>query len=534
MNEFIFFSSKMSFYRGKPFQKKVYEFGAPKQPSIDINSNSIHLFCRKLWETNDMETFTKLLSTVKAIRKSIMRIGSDEPLECDANIIAAITAFDGSPRVLPDELYTVQKFPTDLTLFDSNIWYYMFRAMLPTVEYVKNVETFTVLSTIYKNIVETYITKSYEKFKNEADFFFNKDMRSNHLRKNVQTYDSKELRVKSYHKSFNAYGNLKAKLLNTYYEHIIALGEKSPEAVWKLISLYLTYPVPEVATICMGTATSIKNGFFKERPNFKPETCDAITYNLWIDEIYPKLMRLKSTAYKTDIMERDFMFISTMQKCIQHYRYVPYENNQRVYKMLGLVTAGGDKEILSFLNRITEVNFETIKHAFDAYPNEDIVRIAFENCPSVTYTILYAKLFKYLDVDDNIINEYLPLLNVKLRPEEEGVERIDTEPMIATLYTFGYIATIDEIGKRLTAVNMAEVLMRINDNKKYFGKERWVKTSKELIVNAKRLMKTLTGKYKYVLMNIIDELEAKPEKPADDTSEKPDEKSNNMWSELQS
>ena len=111
----------MSFYRGKPFQKKVYEFGAPKQPSSDINSNSMHLFCRKLWETNDMETFTKLLSTVKAIRKSIMKIGSDEPLECDNDILANIIAYDDSPRVLSDELYAVQKFPTDLTLFDSNI-----------------------------------------------------------------------------------------------------------------------------------------------------------------------------------------------------------------------------------------------------------------------------------------------------------------------------------------------------------------------------------------------------------------------------
>ena len=97
--------------------------------------------------------------------------------------------------------------------------------------------------------------------------------------------------------------------------------------------------------------------------------------------------------------------------------------------------------------------------------------------------------------------------------------------MIATLYVFGYVSTIDEIVKRFTVVNVAEVLKCIYENKKYFGKERWPKASKELLMNAKRLMKTLTGKYKYVLMNIVDELEPKPDEPVDSVS-------SNMYNEL--
>ena len=234
----------------KSFHKKVYEFDAPEQPPCNIKANSVYILCNELWKNNDMDTFTKFLHTMKVVRKAIMHIGSNEPLEYDNSIINRLAVLNKEKDVLPEYLCTTQTFPTSLTLFDTNTWYYIYRAMLPTIEYIKSPESFSVLSIIYNNLLENLISKKYSKFKDEANVKFTKDLKNNHLRFNVKNEDSKELRVKSYNKSFGQYNDLKRDMLNTYYEQIVNINDLTCDNIWNLMSYYLTYEVKEdIATI---------------------------------------------------------------------------------------------------------------------------------------------------------------------------------------------------------------------------------------------------------------------------------------------
>ena len=241
-------------YKPSPLPyKKTYEFSAPEQPTCTIESNGVYHLCQSMWKNNDVEKFNRFLATMKSIRKAIMRVGSDEKPVIDTDILKELEVCNTKEQVLTGNQYTKQELPTESTLFDSSIWYYIFRAMLPRGEFQRTPEAFSILSLIFKNLLETHITATYETYKTEADVRFQKDIRSNHLKKNVRTDESKLFRVKSYAKSFGEYKTLKTKTITDCYEKIVrisAIHDMSSDTditvqnIWKMFSLYLQFKLP--------------------------------------------------------------------------------------------------------------------------------------------------------------------------------------------------------------------------------------------------------------------------------------------------
>ena len=399
--------------------------------------------------------------------------------------------------------------------------------MFPTVEFVKNETTFNILSVIYENILETYMTSSYERYKNEADVRFQKDIRANHLRKNVIDIRSKALRVKSYAKSFYEYKKLKEQNLQTYYENIQLMfhTEKSEtmiENIWRLMSMFMTYRMPDNVGECVDRLNKIKTEFFPV--GFSMKDCDRDMYMAWI-RLYPEVAKLNnyiSFSHPHDIMERDFGFISDMEKVIKRDQFVRFADDPLRYKSIGLIPPMSDEEILKALNKLNSTNFDTFKFTFNTYLNDDIVRVLFSNCPDGKFVPVYMKLFKFLDISDSLISVHMRALNIKLEPVD-GVEKMFSEPLIAGLYDYGYIDSIDLIAKEFDKVNLAEVVVCAFEYRKQIG-ERWKSISKEVLYYATKLSKELTGKYKYRLMDIIDELGVKPKHVEQKVVEQPKKK----------
>lgn len=511
--------------------RKEYTYPPPHQPNCTINSNSVYIVCQKMWKENDIDKFNRFLSTMKYIRKAIMQVGSDDAPEIATDILEELESHNKDPLLITEEENTQQVLPTESKLFDSGIWYYIFRAMLPRSQYTKSEDTFSIISLIFKNILETYLTATYERYKSEADVIFQKTIRANHLKRNVKTDESKYFRVKSYAKSFYEYKDLKQKTIGSYYEKILQIssvydmtetGNVLVDNIWKMFSMYFQYTYPNDVKDCTILHRGMLEDFFKNaHPDFTLVNCNKNIYLDWAKH-YADMHKLYAyIASPDDIMKRDIAFIKDMEKIIRYGNYTSFQDNPNVYKAIGLVPLRTDDEILSALNKLSERNFETLKYTFNTYSNSDIVRVLFEHCQPEVFVNTYMKLFKFLEIDDSIIDIYIDLLNIK-KPSEDGVEQMYSEPTIAGLYVHGYIESIDAIVMKFDKVNIPEVIMSIYRNKHLISETDYIDASKQLLFYARKYSKEITGKYKWCLMDIIDELSPKQSKAQ--TQEKPAQK----------
>ena len=519
--------SKPSHY--VPKYKKVYKFPPPKQPSCIIDSSAVFQMCQKMWETNNMAKFNRFLITMKTIRKSIMRVGSDDTPSIDNDIINELQTY----KAIDMFPHTQQVLPTDSTLFDSHLWYAIFRAMLPRVKFNKNLESFGVLSEIYKNILETLVTNSYGRYKKEADVVFQKGLRSKQLKKNEMTEESKEIRVKSYKKSFGEYEDSKSNIIATYYNNIVTtagmhdisnMNDVIVQNIWKMFSLYFDLDPKLDADYCIKSKTKIKEEFFRKRyPKFTLDSCTEQIYNDWL-MIYPDIQKYNAIiAYPEpdSYMDRDYCYIKAMRQSIYYGKFARFTDQPTVYKSLGLIPLKTDDEIFASLKRLSEINYEVQKYTFNMYPNEDIVRILFTYCKEKNTVNVYMKLLQYLEVDDTIINKYIDLLNVK-HESVDNVETMYSEYTIAALYVYGFIDSMDYIVKKFTKVSIPEVITSIYDNKKLFEYERWETVAKELLYYANKYYKELQGKFKWRMLDIIEALT--PKQKVHVSNEKKEEK----------
>ena len=512
--------------------RKVYAFPAPSQPKCTIDSDRVHTYCKALWKENDMTKFQSLLATFKGVRKAIMGVGSDERTVIDEALLSEIehTKIVGKDNHLPRQYQQSQRLPTKSTLFDSNIWYFIFRAMLPdgAVE-VQDDTSFSILISIYENFLNTYISATYERYKNEADTKFNADLRRNHLKKMVESEQSKRLRVSSYVRSFGEYKTYKANILRNHYERLMLLitqpaASSEKALMWKMLCnlSYITSPETDA-----GIVNELTTKFFNEaHPNFVTKDCTKEVYDDWVLNYLPDINR-HLTSSTSNIMQNDFGYIQRMTIAIENATYKSFREAPKMYKLIGLVSRNVDAEILSALNRISAPNFEIMKYVLDAYLAEDVVRVLFMNPPSSTYADVCVRLLKYLEVEQELCQKYFSLLNVEPK-KQDGVECHNVEPLIAALFIYGYIDTIGILATTFTKVCLPEVLMCIYKNKSNIPPDRQARTNRDLLNRAIKLKDTLTGKYKYALMDIIDELapsEAEPEPEPEPTS-------SNIYAEL--
>lgn len=521
-----------------PKYKKIYKFPPPKQPECTIDSSAVFQMCQKMWENNDMEKFNRFLITMKTIRKSIMRVGSDDTPCVDNNIINELQGYKAID-IFP---HTQQILPTESTLFDSHVWYAIFRAMLPRVQFNKTLESFGILSEIYKNILETLVTNTYSQYKHEADIIFQKGIRSKQLKKNVQTEESKFLRVKSYKRSFSEYGDSKSNIISTYYNNIATiagmhditnLNDVIVQNIWKMFSLYFDFDPKLDAEYCINMKGKLKDEFFKHKyPKFKLDSCTEQMYNDWLS-MYPNIQKYNAViAYPEpeNYMERDNCYIKAMREAIYYGKFAKFTDQPTVYKKLGLIPISTDDEVFAALTKLTEVNFEVQKYTFNMYLNDDIVRILFMYCRPEMFINTYMKLLQYLSVDDITINKYIDLLNVK-KKSIDGVEQMYSEYTIAALYVFGFIDSMDYIVKKFNKVSIPEVISTIYKNKNLFELERWETVSKELSYYANKYYKELTGKFKWRMLDIAEEIDSK-KKPAPRNNKVEEKEESNKYSIL--
>lgn len=503
----------------KPYQKS-YAYPAPKQPSCVLTAGGIGKLCENMWKMNDFTKFLRLLDTVKMIRKSIMHLGYDDAdLKIDMEIIREIES-------LNVEGTTKQVLPTSSRLFDSNIWYYMYRAMLPTISFQKSKESFNIISIIYNNLLETYLTSSYERYKSEANVQFQKSIRSNHIKKNERSILSNMYRVMSYGVSFGQYKKIKAECLKKYYENIqniCSLHDVSRLStlmnnIWAMFSLNIGYKYPSDNAKCIEKYNTLRNEFFTKHSGFSVESCQPATYDEWL-QIYSELrtLYLRTIFNDNQIMERDFAFIQDMEKAIKYSVYTKFTDDPMCYKRIGLLPPKTDNEIISAINKLNTTNFETYKYTFNIYSDDDIVRHIFEMHPTKKFVPVYMKLFEFLKIDEKIVEHYLQELNIKAEPED-GVEVMKSEALIAGLYAAEYIHKIEEIIELFDKVSIPEVLLCIKEFKTMIPPSRWVSTSKELLKYAKEYYAKIEGMYKWRLMDIIEELDTKPKVVINNTS----------------
>ena len=586
----------------------VKPYPPPEQPICTISSNNMFVYTNNLWKENNVDGLKKLLETIKGVRKSIMHVGSDDPVYIDKTILQKIENI--KQQVIPVYLRMSQRLPTspvkgpdgrEKHLFDANIWYYIYRSMLPTIPIKHTQENFTILCEIYKNCLETNITRSYNSYTEASNTDFQNSLRAERLRKNRQTERTKALRTAAYSKHYKKYSEEKAHQLKIYYEDLMQIiseeditGDSSIVTnAWKLFSLNLSetetcksyelrnsffkshaetlanVPVKKekVSTLLPSSSPSptptpettdeapkdepapaitpteeeakaflpnrTKNPFKSALESYGPRNCDSITYNDWI-KTYPTIATLDANeelfSHKLialdELVKRDMEVITSIKNVIIHNSFIPYDENKKVYRQIGLFATDDEKQIASIINKLTPSNYSILKEDITEYSSKSILKSAFENVPlSFDSCELVVKLFRDLEIENELVSEYLSQLNHSTSKDIMGP---DYDSFIAALYLHDYIDSVHSIESIYTDINLPSIILTISKNfsiREACTPETSELLKKELLYYAEKIKKEneSNNKIKFDMMDVIDLF--KPKKP----EPKPKSTSQSAW-----
>ena len=248
------------------------KYPPPEQIKCVISSLNVHVYTSNLWKSKDYDKLKDLLVTIKAVKHSIMRFGFDEPTPLNETLVREIESTDVSSITLqqfPEYLRSTQALPTSSKLFDATIWYLIYRAMIPTFDIEHNKNTFDIISEIYKNCLESEISRLYDVYTTESNVLFSKDLKRNNLKMNKRSAQTQSLRIKAYRNAYRKYGEFKQSKIKEMYEDVLANATINTPNVWKLFTLNLQeHTVDDIDPMkCSEKILEIKNKYFEEHQN---------------------------------------------------------------------------------------------------------------------------------------------------------------------------------------------------------------------------------------------------------------------------
>lgn len=527
-----------------PRSQKKYP--PPKQITCIISSLNVHEYTSKLWKSKDYDKLKDLLVTIKAIKHSIMCFGFDEPTPLNEKLVREIESTDVSKVTIqqfPEYLRSSQVLPTSSKLFDATIWYLIYRAMIPTFDIEHNQNTFDILSEIYKNCLESEISRLYDVYTKESNVLFSKDLKRNNLKMNKRSAQTQSLRIKAYRNAYRKYGEFKQSRIKRMYEDVLAVANIDTPNIWKLFTLNLQeHIVDDVDPMkCSEKILEIKNKYFEEHQNFEEDGKKIFSvsnatekdYNDWLlvhptlSTIYQnsiiKLIPITTSSKNTlmEIIDRDSHIANSIVNTITNATYVPFDKNPRVYRMLELFTQIEDRDIRSWLNKVAAKTYQECLLKLREYNTSTILNFVITHpSDNITYTLLCVKILRDLGIPNEEIELNIEQINQKTNLEYSIGN--DFNALTAALYIYDYIPGLDFVLNEMNNIDIVKMVLYAYNNISIASHPS--EKIKELYEMAEHLRNSttikITPREKMLLLDIVDEYKS-PKPAASKTPQKP-------------
>ena len=466
-------------------QRTIKKYPPPEQIKCTISSLNVHVYVSNLWKSKDYEKLKDLLVTIKAIKHSIMRFGFDEPTPLNEKLVREIESTDVSNITLqqfPEYLRSSQVLPTASKLFDSTIWYLIYRAMIPTFDIEHNKNTFDIISEIYKNCLESEISRLYDVYTTESNVLFSKDLKRNNLKISKRSAQTQSLRIKAYRNAYRKYGEFKQTKIKQMYEDVLAIANVDTPNAWKLFTLNLQeHIVDNIDPIkCSEKILEIKNKYFEDHQNdeedgkkfFNVSKATEKDYTDWIllwptlSTIYQnsivKLIPITASSKNAlmEIIDRDSHVANSIVNTIVNKEYAPFDKNSRLYRTLGLFTQIDDRDICVLINKITSKTYNHCLLKLREYNTNTILEYIITNPnDNISYTLLYVKALRDLGVQNEEIEQRIEQVNKKTSLEYSIGN--DFDALAAALYIYDYLPGLDFVLNEMNNINIVKMLLYV-------------------------------------------------------------------------
>lgn len=528
-----FYTPPMSMQQSKQSQRVIKKYPPPNQITGVISSLNVHVYASNLWKSKDYDKLKDLLITIKAIKHSIMHFGFDEPTPLNEKLVREIELTDVSTVTLqqfPEYLRSSQVLPTQSKLFDSTIWYLIYRAMIPTFDIEHNKNTFDILSEIYKNCLESEISRLYDVYTKESNVLFSKDLKRNNLKMNKRSAQTQSLRIKAYRNAYRKYSEFKQSKIKHMYEDVLAIATIDTPNVWKLFTLNLQESIVDGIDPmkCSEKILDLRRKYFDEHQNseendekiFSVSNTTEKDYNDWI-LLYPtlstiyqnsiiKLIPITSSSKSSlmEIIDRDSHVANSIVNTIINGKYIPFDKNPRLYRILELFTQTDDKNIRSWINKITTKTYKDCLLKLREYDTNTILNYIITNPnDNITYTSLYVKALRDLGIPNEEIEQRIEQINQKTSMEYSIGN--DFNALVAALYIYDYIPGLNFVLNEMNNIDIVKMVLYAYEHvaeaqhpkekiKELYDMAMYIRNSKTIKISSRERM---------LLLDIIDEYE---------------------------
>jgi len=461
--------------KSNPTMVGTKKFPPPNQIMGVIKSSDVFGYCQYYWETNKLNKIIDLLECLRAIRKSIMGVGSDEaPCQINTKIVNELRNF---PVILPDYLFKAQFLPTNSSYFDSNIWYFIYRAMLPIKLCDFSEKTFDVVFKIYENVVTCGTSKAYDKYKKEANVVFDKRIKRNELQGEYNE-ETQKIRVQTYHNSFGDYKSFKEDRYQQNIEIVNTLRKDSKDItkkyLWALVTLnvgilQIEDSVNDIIHMDMfnlyhlkqtkNVVCALEERFNNEFPSFQIEACTEEQWNKKI-MIYKYSQAIKnidtfisSSRSFDDVMLYDRSTITMILNLLTKSSYARWSPVvSRRYKIFNINSSDVESKITSSLNKISPINIDAIASDLRHYKPYDVA----------------IQCLKYMNVYTKSIESVMQLINVlNIKDEIKNIAKISdiNSPDLAVSLYYQSCLDFDDIEILYDKHKNAQFLIKLSEMK---------------------------------------------------------------------
>ena len=402
-------------------QKRKYKdllFDPPKQIPMKINTLQVRKYCQNLYLNDDYDGLSKLNECFKLVRRAIMRIKKNtKSEEIDVNIIRNIEAINVTQAEIQNNyiFYREAVMPVDEAVFDSSVWMFFYKEMLPKlgtpIKFTH--ETFKVLLDIFSNVILSEISsKSREQIQNEAKVTLQKKL--NKLSSNGELTDEIENSlIQSFlQKSYDDFREIKEsdvyKYVDDYRDYmnehqVDDFSDPKVVAIWKIITfncfiiptnsnvintlaytLFSIYSIHYNPMDYVTAASMIRITFFNKYPDYSNDKASEAIWEEWKElyiyfSIILECLRFSmSNETSRDVGMFDLNFITIMEKSFKS-KYVKWSYGTfAMYSHIGLESKDAKKQIQLAMNTLTESTLEYNSKRMLIYDEKCVINSAIE------------------------------------------------------------------------------------------------------------------------------------------------------------
>jgi len=429
------------------------------------------------------------METFKAVRKSIMVVGSDDKCLINKEIIDELSEFPQKTDIeYPWDIITEQVLPTTNRIFDSRIWFLIFRSMLPVATNLITKQTvyiLPILQEIYSDVILSTISEKYQDYIDDSNEEFKTKINKRGL-VNAYNHKTRELRVKSYHNHIMEYKEFKNRTVDFYIDSLITISNQiqmtdltsfQVQMLWMLFSLNTNIIPVEKYTI---------EQFNNDYPEYEMEKCKRKEWNkLKLVSFHNFVSNRRADG---DLIMYDDKLIHKLQNLIVMGKYEPFSDSTRLkYNLLGMNVKNNERKIDGILFQLSEESY-----------TETLLKLHDFKKPLVLKAI-YSSL--ELTKKDKIVKLYVQLLRDLDVPYHQIIEtRKDLSGIIYYIYDNVSLEDLFTFDDQINVIISIYKHKHINIKKYHIIKKQITSLANELIENVN------DKKLKFGLMDIIENI----------------------------